>query len=223
MTYIIYLHVNKLNGVTYVGITHYTNPNKRWGKSGQLYKHSIKFYNAIQKYGWENFEHIILGKSNKEVAIKLEKALIAYYKSIGKSYNIAEGGEGAESFSEETKIKLSKYTPWIKGKHHTEESRKLISEAGKRPCSKDTKLKIGTANKGNKNGMYGKPISEYTRQRIKETQNKPVIQYTLNGTFIAEYSSVKEAEKAVGGKGGHIGSVCTGKRLSAYGYKWTYK
>ena len=42
----------------YIGITSQA-VNKRW-KNGKGYKSSPYFYNAIQKYGWNNFEHNIL-------------------------------------------------------------------------------------------------------------------------------------------------------------------
>ena len=35
-------------------------PEKRWGINGNNYKSSPHFYAAIQKYGWDNFEHNIL-------------------------------------------------------------------------------------------------------------------------------------------------------------------
>ena len=35
-------------------------PEKRWGANGCNYKSSPHFYSAIQKYGWDNFEHNIL-------------------------------------------------------------------------------------------------------------------------------------------------------------------
>lgn len=53
---------------------------------------------------------------------------------------------------------------------------------------------------------------------------KKVYQYDMEGNFIAEYSSAKEAYKALFGvsKTNHIGDVCRGKRPSAYGFIWKY-
>lgn len=36
------------------------NIKVRWRNNGINYKACILFYRAIQKYGWDNFEHIIL-------------------------------------------------------------------------------------------------------------------------------------------------------------------
>ena len=57
--YKIYMHKNKINGKVYIGQT-CTSLEERFGKNGIRYKGSTYFYNAIQKYGWDNFEHIIL-------------------------------------------------------------------------------------------------------------------------------------------------------------------
>lgn len=62
--YTIYCHINKVNGKTYVGITS-SSPELRW-KNGEGYKNCRKFYNAILKYGWDNFYHIILRDNNPE-------------------------------------------------------------------------------------------------------------------------------------------------------------
>ena len=57
--YCVYCHTNKINGKKYIGIT-CQKPNKRWGVDGKKYHESPKFWNAIQKYGWDNFNHEVL-------------------------------------------------------------------------------------------------------------------------------------------------------------------
>lgn len=59
MSYYVYCHENKINHKRYVGIT-CTKPEKRWGTNGQRYKECPHFWHAIQKYGWDNFDHMIL-------------------------------------------------------------------------------------------------------------------------------------------------------------------
>ena len=56
--YSVYLHNNKINNKKYIGITK-QKPKNRWGLNGYNYNSSPYFYAAIQKYGWDNFEHII--------------------------------------------------------------------------------------------------------------------------------------------------------------------
>lgn len=219
--YTVYIHIHKDSNKTYVGITYHKDPKKRWGNNGVHYNHSIKFMRAIEKYGWGSFEHIVLCRTTKEKAILLEKTLISFYKRKNMSYNIGEGGEGTESFSEDTRKKLSQYTPWIKGKHHTEESKILIAEAGRKrgPRSEETRRKLKEKLKGHP--YY--PLTEEGRKTLIEKQNKPVLQYTIDGIFIKEYPSIKDAEKALGGKSHHIGCCCNNKRKTAYGYKWYYR
>ena len=58
IVWVVYCHINKINQKKYVGITSQT-AQKRW-KNGFGYTSSPHFYVAIQKYGWDNFEHVIL-------------------------------------------------------------------------------------------------------------------------------------------------------------------
>lgn len=98
MSYTVYMHKNKLNNKIYVGITSRKYPKDRWGKFGSGYKNSY-FGNAINKYGWDNFEHILLNTNiNKDEAIKLEKEYIAKYNSNNPEfgYNLTSGGELTE-------------------------------------------------------------------------------------------------------------------------------
>lgn len=79
--YVVYIHKNISNGKVYVGQT--CNLSERWRNNGKNYFNSIKFYNAIKKYGWNNFTHeVVYSNLNKQAADKLEKELIYKYKCI---------------------------------------------------------------------------------------------------------------------------------------------
>lgn len=104
--YTVYMHRNKINGKIYIGQT-CQKPERRW-REGKGYLHSSYFYNAITKYGWDNFEHIIL-KSNltREESNQYEQALIKRYDSTNplKGYNLADGGSNH--------LRISTYKPII--------------------------------------------------------------------------------------------------------------
>ena len=66
------MHVNTINNKRYIGITCQT-PENRWRSDGSGYARSSHFWNAIQKYGWDNFEHEILQSNlSHEKACELE-------------------------------------------------------------------------------------------------------------------------------------------------------
>ena len=88
--YIVYKHTCPDNKV-YIGIT-CQEPSKRW-LNGLGYKKSW-FYNAIQKYSWENIKHEILYENlSYEDAINKEHKLILEYESWcpAKGYNDSIG------------------------------------------------------------------------------------------------------------------------------------
>jgi hypothetical protein len=56
------------------------------------------------------------------------------------------------------------------GKHHTEESKRLIAEASRgRRHTDATKEKISMAHKGEKHHNYGKQLSDETKQKISQS------------------------------------------------------
>lgn len=59
------------------------------------------------------------------------------------------------------------------------------------------------------------------RSKWTKALGQPVIQYTMDDQFIAEYECIREAQYATGFF--HISDVCLGKRNHAGGYKWKYK
>lgn len=87
----VYVHISPSNKY-YVGITK-LRPIERWGTQGQMYKKQL-FYNAIQKYGWDNFEHVIIAEHlTKDEACKMEMTLIESLDSYGEhGYNGDSGG-----------------------------------------------------------------------------------------------------------------------------------
>ena len=94
-----YLHRNKINNKVYIGQT--TQSCKSRWKNGAGYKTCTYFYNAIQKYGWENFDHIILEQIDctQNEANVIEQQYIQYYDSSNpqKGYNITKGGSNSIS------------------------------------------------------------------------------------------------------------------------------
>ena len=90
--------------------------------------------------------------------------------------------------------------------------------------TEETKKKIAEAMTGEKHPFYGKHHSEKTKKKIREnTPSKPIIQFSKDGEFIAEYSSLMEAEHQTGCYHGNICKCCKGKLKSIGGYIWRYK
>lgn len=142
----VYIHENTVNGKVYVGITS-QKPQNRFRDNGKGYfvgyQKPTAFQNAILKYGWDAFRHIIIAEGLTEERAKFaKKGLIALFSANDHvhGYNPTSGGDGtcgtvysdaerqARSqrmkgivFSEETRRKMSEakrgYTPWNKGKH----------------------------------------------------------------------------------------------------------
>lgn len=153
--YIVYRHTSP-SGKVYIGITS-KKPEYRWS-NGNGYKDSPKFYNAIKKYGWNNFKHEILYSGLNEISAKMiEEDLIYYYKSLNISYNITDGGDGTKGviMSEESRLKMSnakKGKPSNrKGFHLSEETKEKLRQAnlGKHH-SEETRLKISKNCNGNR-------------------------------------------------------------------------
>ena len=110
------------DGRCYIGQT--CDIATRWKPSA--YKNCVKFYSAIQKYGWENFNYeILVDNLTLEKANHLEEKYIKKYNSIEKGFNLNSGGEN-KLHSQETKNKMSQTR---KGISHSQEHNEAISNA----------------------------------------------------------------------------------------------
>ena len=186
--YTVYMHTSP-SGKRYIGVTS-MSVEKRW-LNGKGYQSQI-FYRAIQKYGWNNFEHEILFKDlTKDEAEQKEMEMIAYYKSNQPDfgYNIANGGNCVGSVSKATKQKLSEIN---KGKFV---GRKLTEQWLKNRTIAQTGLKR----------------NERTKQRISNGVSRAVI--CVNNRVI--YKSLTVASELTNANVSHISSCCHGDRKFA--------
>lgn len=223
--YTVYMHKNKINGKVYIGITK-TKPKYRWN-NGKGYNNQY-FKKAINKYGWNNFEHIILfEKITKEEAEQKEIELIDYYKTTEKKfgYNISRGGmvNNGVPCKEETKQKISRANKGIKngmyGKHHTKEEKVKISEASKKMWNnKEHKEKMSNRMKGN--------IYRFKKGNIPWNKNKKGIMIPWNKKKVIcietneIFDSIKEAETIKNVN--NVSYCCNGKRKTTKGLHFKF-
>ena len=190
--YCVYKHTNKINGKVYIGQTGQT-PENRW-LEGKGYIGCTHFYNAIQKYGWDNFEHeIIYDCLSFEEANNYEKELIELYDSTNseKGYNLMTGGVNSRP-CEATKLRMKKAHSGEKnhfyGKKHTKEAKEKMRLKRKgRKLSEDTKQKMSNSHKGKHlsketieklrmintgrpSKLKGRKLSQETKKKISEAQ-----------------------------------------------------
>lgn len=59
--------------------------------------------------------------------------------------------------------------------------------------------------------------------RTKRKLSKPVLQYSMDGTFIKEWPSAREVERQLGFNSTSISRCCSGKYKQMNNYKWKYK
>jgi group I intron endonuclease len=161
--YYIYRITNKVNGKTYIGQHKYKKLNDYYMGSG------IHLKAAQKKYGIENFKKEILEFDipNVELANDWEQMYILFERAKSKAeYNIANGGNGKGTVSEETKRKLSKINKGKKRSPLSDETKLKISESerGKR-VSEETKRKSSESHKG-------KRLSEEQKRKISESMKK---------------------------------------------------
>jgi group I intron endonuclease len=149
----IYKYTNKINGKVYIGRTCQTLEARASG-NGKGYKCCTYFYNAIQKYGWENFEGEIIEEGlNDEEAGKRELYWISEFDSTNreKGYNLRDSDY--RTYKDETRKKISDANL---GRKLTEEHKRKLSEAKKGKYV------------GDKNPWWGKKMSEETKEKLRQ-------------------------------------------------------
>lgn len=206
---IIYAHINKINSKAYIGQTNQL-PEDRWGPNGIGYSKSRKFYNAIKKYGWDNFEHIIL---YMEIGVEslddLERDYISKYNTLKNGYNLTYGGK-----------KLLK---------HTDDQKRRISESCKRvlrekydndPKYRATVLKNFSMRKNR--SRYGSDNSFYGKTHTSEMKNKFLTRSVRCIDTGEIFNSISDACSKYNIRRTGITACCSGHQHKCGGYSWEY-
>lgn len=135
----VYIHINKINGKQYVGITS-QDVKLRW-QNGLGYRRNPHFNAAINKYGWSSFDHKVLhtGISHKD-ACKYEIEYIKQFHLKDKryGYNLTDGGEGTTGYiyTDEQRNHISEGRKGIKfSSSHLNHMRQSAKHGGSSPKS----------------------------------------------------------------------------------------
>lgn len=215
----VYLHRNKINGKVYIGITN--DVCRRWRGSGCAYKNNPHFWQAIQKYGWSNFEHVVLFEGlTREAACEKEIALIALYNATDPNYgyNKSAGGDKTTlglKCTENTKRLIGAKA---KARLSTPENHpmfgKCFSEESRAKMSKSHKGKVLTKE-------HRKHISEAQRGLYTGAEN-PMAKKVICLDSGAMFDTLTAAGEFAGVSRVAIQRCCKGQSKTAGGKRWAY-
>lgn len=198
----VYEHITP-SGKIYVGIT--SRPPKRRWVYGHAYKNCTVFNRAIQKYGWNNIEHIVIATGLGEGTAKnMERDLIAFNREKGISYNMTDGGDGTPGHNATLKQREHAASIW-KGKKIPKDI--VEKSASKRrgvklPKEQVEKIRLGKIGNGNR--------------------NKAVVEIKDN-KIINEYKSCVEAAHAIGVHPNCVSRCCRRETQTCNKHIFIYK
>lgn len=191
---IIYKVTNKVNGKVYIGQTIRTLEQRKWQHLDAA-KNGCKthFYNAIRKYGEENFVFEIIDEASSVSELnELERYYIAKFDTIKNGYNMVDGGNNNVMFLDDVKQKHLESM-------RSAETRAKISKTLKQyrkehPWTEEQKRKFAESKYGNKN-FAGYHLTPEHREAINKKLRKKVHCIDENKNVIAKFNSVRDAAK----------------------------
>ena len=232
--YFVYMHINKINNKKYIGITCRKKPEYRWGKNGNSYKGQV-FKTAIDKYGWDNFEHIVLFENLcAEEAYNKEQELIHEYKTNQKEYgyNLSIGGEHGSTGHMNNSMSIPVYKYDLDGNFICEypslseaERATGISNSAISGCCKGKHLYTKDCQWSYKKVDKMPQVDIFQlRQKHRKGKGLSVYQYTLDGNFVKHYQTIELVikENPTFNANG-IYKCCIGKNKSSCNYMWFYE
>lgn len=199
----IYMIQNKINNKIYIGKT-IRSISERWREHQYRAENNYNgyLYNAIRKYGIENFTVLEIEKCEDEIIDERERFYISFYDSLNnqKGYNLTNGGDGNNLYNYDL---IREY--WDQGK-----SCGQIIDILK--CDKSVILSA---------------LKNYETYSIHESlsrrNRKGVNQYDLQGNLICHYDSIISAAKGNTSLASGIGNCCNKKQTQCNNYLWSFE
>lgn len=221
------------NGKVYIGQS--VDIKLRWRKYKSLNcGNQTKLLNSFKKYGVGSHKFEILENCDELLLNERERYWQDYYNVISNGLNcrLTEASDKSGRLSDDTKIRIGNAN---RGKIFSEDVRKNMrkpksntSNMGKRDMSgKNNPFYNKTHSDEAKTKIREKRkeqiITEETKQKISNNHKKPIIQLTIDGEFIKEYTSRNEAAIQIGISATSISNNIAGRKKSAGGFLWKYK
>ena len=237
MTGYIYKYENRINHKVYIGQT--TDLVNR--KASHKYRSTFektKFYNAVRKHGWDNFDYDIIAQieaeTPEEITILLDAAeekYIEQYDSFYHGYNSTTGGHSCRG------IEVSEeFREYCRNRTYSEETRKKMSEARKNfVYTEEHKKKLSDAAKKRNFAAYAEIYKEKKLAAVSKAKSKPILQLNKDGEVVNEFEKIQDAvafiqtylapdRKEMGiWKGIYRHIVGETKKRLYYGFEWKLK
>lgn len=219
----IYKFENKINHMIYIGQA--IDLNARYEKHIKNIKdknHNEDLYIALREYGIDNFNYdILISNVEKSKLDELEIYYINFYNSLKPNgYNMVPGGSNGAGLIKGKKVEQYSlegiYIRTFDSAHQAEYETK-ISYGNICSCCRGTR---------NQAGGYQWKYKDSNKQifEIKKcNHNNGVLQFSKNGIFIKEFSSIKEAAEELNCSKAAITKACQGKSKTSQGFIWKYK
>lgn len=203
----------------YIGITSQKPISYRW-KNGKGYSENTKIGQAINKYGWDNFQHEVIEEniiSLEEAKLK-EQYWINFYDSYRNGYNSTIGGDTV-SLSRSTNLPIYQ----IDDNFEIVNKFETIAEAGR--CLHTRPSNIAEAAKQNGNqikakGFYWCLEKDYSEswQPKENNQSKKVICIETKVIYPNEIAAAKAVNKTQEA----IAACCNRTITTCAGFHWAF-
>jgi group I intron endonuclease len=150
-------------------------------------------YNAIRKYGWDQFTIEILHNFPREGNWQ-ERLDELEIQEIAQRGTLSPGGYNNETGGNRNKV-----------------------------LHEDTKELMSSVRSGEQHAMFGKHHQDEAKDLLRDANRKEVQQRSRDGTeFIRTFMSIEDASQETGADGSHICKVCKGERKTAGGFNWKF-
>lgn len=199
----------------------------RWGRHSKALQNGTHFnkkmQNCFNKYQIVNFE--ILELCEPSICIEREQYWV---NKLLPDINIRLEVVNSPLGTIQSQKHIDKRVAKLKGTTRTQDYKTECSNRMLNLHNKEDSPYNGTWKQHLSESHTGKVFSDVTKMKMSNAHkgnshaSKAVLQFDLDGNFIQEWESAKQAKDILGIKG-NISQCCKGQRKTASGFMWKFK